>query len=202
VPRSEPADRSTDTAEATRDGIVRAARELVIERGYDGVSTGQVLTRAGVSRGGLYHHFSGKHELMSAVLEATERDFTVRLATAIADAPDPFAMVVTGTQWYLDECLRSRELQQIGLYEGRRALGWSAWHETIAPYGLATLAAGLDAAIAAGQLVEVDTGALANLITALLHEAATMIMNSKDPIADRARVGATVATMIEGLRRP
>lgn len=189
-----------ERAEATREKIVQAARELVIEHGYAGVSTEQVQTRAGVSRGGLYHHFSGKDALMAAVLEAVERDFAVRLAAAVADAPDQFAALSTGVQWYLDECLRSEELQRIGLYEGRKALGWAAWRDTIAPYGLAMLAAGLEAAIEAGQLQHADPNTLAHMILALLHEAATMNVTAPDPLAERTRTGTAVAAIIDGLR--
>jgi AcrR family transcriptional regulator len=195
------AQNSSERADATRERIVQAARELVVEHGYDAVSTGQVLERAGVSRGGLYHHFNGKDELMAAVLEAVERDFAGRLTAAIADARDPFEALATGVQWYLDECIRSEELQRVGLYEGRKALGWEAWRETIAPYGLSMLAAGLAAAIEAGQLEDADPRALAHLILALLHEAATMILSAPDRDAERACVGASVAVMIDGLRK-
>jgi AcrR family transcriptional regulator len=201
VHRSGNTDQASERSAATRQMIVQAARELVVEHGYDGVSTGQVLERAGVSRGGLYHHFSGKHDLMRAVLEAVERDFTVRLAAAVSGAPDPFAALETGLQWYLDECLRSKELQRVGLYEGRKSLGWSAWRETIAPYGLEMLAGGLDAAIDAGQLQPVDAHALAHMLLAVLHEAATMLLTAADPSAERERVGPALASIIEGLRR-
>jgi AcrR family transcriptional regulator len=193
--------RAPERAEATRERIVQAARELVIEHGYSGVSTAQVLEHTGLSRGGLYHHFSGRHDLMRAVLDACERDFSERLAEAVADAPDPFTAIERGVQWYLDECAGSKELQRVGLYEGRKALGWEAWRETIAPYGLQMLTGGLDAAIAAGQLTSADPQALAHLILAMLHEAATMIVSAPDPVAERVRTGPTVAAVIEGLRR-
>lgn len=192
---------AAEQVDPTRDRIVQAARELVIERGYDGVSTADVQRRAGLSRGGLYHHFSGKDELMAAVLEAVEIDLTRRLAAVVADAPDPFAALTTGVQWYLDECLESLELQRIGLYEGRKALGWTAWRETIAPHGLTLLAGGLDAAIEAGQLEPGDTKALAHMIVALLHEAATLIVTAPDPTAERTRIGPEVMTIVEGLRK-
>src|SRR5271165_6020569 len=102
----------------------------------DRLCTADVLDRAGVSRGGLYHHFRGKDQLMAAVLEAVERDVIVRLAAAVSEQPDPFSALRTGTQWYLDECMRSKELQRVGLLEGRKALGWEVWRETVTPYGL------------------------------------------------------------------
>jgi len=118
-----------------------------------------------------------------------------------ADAPDPFAALETGVQWYLDECLRSKELQRVGLYEGRRALGWEAWREAIAAYGLQMLAGGLNAAMEAGQLEHADPLALAHMILALLHEAATMNLTAPDPLAERARTGQAVATIVAGLRK-
>lgn len=201
MPRTDAQDDLALRADATRERIVQAARELVVEHGYDAVSTGQVLESAGVSRGGLYHHFSGKDELMAAVLEAVETDFTMRLAAAVVDAPDPFTALSDGVQWYLDECLRSKELQRVGLYEGRKALGWHAWRETIAPYGLAILTASLDAAIQSDQLQPADPEALAHMILALLHEGVTLILADPDPPAARERVGLTVATIIDGLRK-
>jgi AcrR family transcriptional regulator len=97
--------RTQESGEATRERIVQAARELVVERGYADVSTSEVLKRAGVSRGGLYHHFAGKEQLMAAVLDALERDFVERLGAAVAVAPDPFSALRDGVQWYLDECM-------------------------------------------------------------------------------------------------
>jgi AcrR family transcriptional regulator len=187
-------------ADATRERLVQAARELVVERGYDGVSTAEVLERAGVSRGGLYHHFAGKAELMAAVLVAVELDFVARLQAVVADIADPFAALQVGTQWYLDECARSEELQRTGLHEGRRALGWDAWRESMAPHGLALLAANLEAAIAAGQVRATDAQTLAHLLVALLHEAVTLIVAAEDRAAERARVGSAVAAVIDGLR--
>jgi hypothetical protein len=138
---------------------------------------------------------------MAAVLQAVESDFTQRLTAAVADAADPFTALETGVQWYLDECFHSKELQRVGLYEGRKALGWEAWRETIAPYGLQMLAAGLGAAIEAGQLEHADPLALAHMILALLHEAVMMNLTAPDPLAERARTGQAVATIIAGLRK-
>ena len=73
------ASRNQERSDATRGKIVQAARELVIEHGYEGVSTAEVMQRAGVSRGGLYHHFDGRTELMAAVLAAMEEQAIERL---------------------------------------------------------------------------------------------------------------------------
>ena len=38
--------------------IIQAAIEEFIEKGYDGASMDQIAKRAGVSKGGVYYHFS------------------------------------------------------------------------------------------------------------------------------------------------
>ncbi len=192
--------RTQESGEATRRRIVQAARELVVERGYGDVSTSEVLDRAGVSRGGLYHHFAGKDQLMAAVLESLEQDFVERLAGAVADARDPFAALRDGAQWYLDECIRSKELQRVGLLEGRKALGWELWRETVSPYGLQMLGQTLAAAMQQRQIEPADPTALAHLILAALHEASAMILSAPDRSGERGRTGKAVANLIDGLR--
>jgi len=185
---------------ATRQRIVQVARELVVEQGYAGLSTSEVMRRAGVSRGGLYHHFAGKADLLGAVLEAVELDVVAQLAEVVADAPDQFTALETGVQWYLDECLRSIELQRVGLVEGRKALGWEAWREIIAPHGLGMLTAALALAMDEGRMQRADADALAHLLLAALHEATALILSAPDRLAERARIGETMAMLLNGLR--
>lgn len=192
--------RAQESGGATRERIVQAARELVVERGYADVSTSEVLERAGVSRGGLYHHFAGKDQLMAAVLEALERDFVERLAGAVADAPDPFSALRDGVQWYLDECISSTELQRVGLLEGRKALGWELWRETVSPFGLHMLGQTLAAAMQQHQIEPADPTALSHLILAALHEASAVILSAPDRREERRRTGKAVANLIDGLR--
>ena len=51
----------------TRSRVLDAAVELFAERGYDGTSVAQVITRAGVAKGGFYHHFASKEALLYEV---------------------------------------------------------------------------------------------------------------------------------------
>jgi len=47
----------------TRTRILKTAFELFIERTYKKVSVDEIAKRAGVSKGGLFHHFPSKYEL-------------------------------------------------------------------------------------------------------------------------------------------
>ena len=53
----------------TRRRILDAAVELLGERGYAGLRTGDVAAAAGVSKGAQTHHFPSKDDLVVAVVE-------------------------------------------------------------------------------------------------------------------------------------
>src|ERR1700743_3962384 len=50
-----------------RDRVLNAAVELFAAQGYDATSVAQVTERARVAKGGFYHHFASKQELLYAV---------------------------------------------------------------------------------------------------------------------------------------
>ena len=54
----------------TRSRIVAAAMELFWEKGYGSTSIADILARASINSGSLYHFFPGKQDLLVAVLEA------------------------------------------------------------------------------------------------------------------------------------
>jgi AcrR family transcriptional regulator len=55
------------TAPDARARVLDAAVELFAQQGYDGTSATQVITRAGVAKGGFYHHFASKESLLYEV---------------------------------------------------------------------------------------------------------------------------------------
>ncbi|MFJ9628195.1 TetR/AcrR family transcriptional regulator [Streptomyces sp. NPDC101175] len=56
-----------------RAEIVRAALEVIAERGYRGASLAAVAERVGLTQQGLLHHFPTKDALLVAVLEERDR---------------------------------------------------------------------------------------------------------------------------------
>jgi AcrR family transcriptional regulator len=53
----------------TRRKIVDAAVELFDDAGYSNVGLGDIVERAGMTKGALYHHFSSKEALAVAIIE-------------------------------------------------------------------------------------------------------------------------------------
>lgn len=60
--------RKTRNPEETREKLIAAARDLVLERGFTGAGVDQICDRAGVTKGAFFHHFRSKDEIGKATL--------------------------------------------------------------------------------------------------------------------------------------
>ncbi|MET8654054.1 TetR/AcrR family transcriptional regulator [Nocardia aurea] len=68
-------------AEERREAILRAAMDVIAERGYRGASLAAVAERVGLTQPGLLHYFPSKELLLVAVLEARDRWDTAAVPT-------------------------------------------------------------------------------------------------------------------------
>jgi AcrR family transcriptional regulator len=193
-------DRRAERGEATRSALVRAARELFSERGYAAVGTNEVVRRAGVTRGAMYHHFADKRELFRAAYEETEKELVHVLAARLATIEDPWEALVTGMRAFFD-IASDPKWMRMGLIDAPSVLGWEAWREVGNRYGLGITSAALQRAMDAGVLRPGDVNRLVHLILAALGEAAMMLANSENPHAERKEVEAALMAMFEGLRQ-
>src|SRR5215216_6535766 len=81
-------------AMATRDALIGAALELFTERGYAAVGTEEIVARAKVTRGALYHHFEDKRDLFRAVFERVEGDLMERIGARMEATDDPYELML------------------------------------------------------------------------------------------------------------
>lgn len=72
-----------ERAARTREALLDAAAEIVDARGYDGAALAEILARAGVTKGAMYHHFPSKAAL---VRELVDEQFATTLSTPIIPA--------------------------------------------------------------------------------------------------------------------
>jgi AcrR family transcriptional regulator len=189
-----------ERSERTRAALTSAARRLFADRGYAGVGTEEIVRAAGVTRGALYHHFSGKPDLLEAVYEQIEGEITQKIATGALAGSDPLEALHAGSEMFLDVCLEP-EVQRIVLLDAPAVLGWERWREIAADHGLGLIEAALGAAMEAGQIARQPLRPLAHVLMGALDEAAMLVARADDTEAARAEVGATLASLLEGLAR-
>jgi AcrR family transcriptional regulator len=186
--------------EGTRDALVRVARELFAERGYAGVGTEEIVARAGVTRGALYHHFEDKKDLFRAVHEAVEEELVASIATRIGGIEDPWTLVTIGLSAFLDSCT-DPALMRISLLDAPAVLGWEEWREIDARYGLGLVSFGLRNAMDQGVFRRLEVRPLAHMLIGAMSEAAMLIANAPDPERARREVEPPLLALLEGLRQ-
>ena len=79
------------TPNARREAILDAAQGLFFAQGWEDVTIADVLESAGISKGGFYHHFAAKEDLLGGVVERFTRE-----ALAAAQAAQAAQVVSSG----------------------------------------------------------------------------------------------------------
>ena len=188
-----------EQADATRTALSAAARQLFTERGYAATSTTEIVERAGVTRGALYHHFAAKDELFRAVFEQLEGEVTEHVAHQALTSDDPLEQLRRGTRAYLDACI-DPAVQRVVLLDGPSVLGWETWQEIEQRYGYGLVVAGVEAAIAAGLIAAQPVEALAHVLFGALTEAGMVVARADEPRTARADMEAAMDRLLDGLR--
>ncbi|MGE4553663.1 MAG: TetR/AcrR family transcriptional regulator [Desulfovibrionaceae bacterium] len=75
--------------QAVRARLLKAAGDVVAERGLAGMTLDGVARRAGVSKGGLTHHFPNRRALVEAMVDDLLTGFEHAMASHLAVDPDP-----------------------------------------------------------------------------------------------------------------
>jgi AcrR family transcriptional regulator len=186
-------------ARATREALIDAARDLFTDRGYSGVGTEEIVARAKVTRGALYHHFADKRDLFRAVFERVEEDLMKRIGATMEEAKDPYELMLSGMRAFLDAC-EEPAVKQISLTDAPAVLGWEEWREIDNLHGLGLTRAALDGAVEAGVIRPIATEPMAHLFVAALSESAFVIAHAEHPRKARAEVEEALLQLVEGLR--
>lgn len=109
------------TGPNVRARILAAAEELFAERGYDATSVQEVVARAGVTKGALYHYFVAKDDLLFEIYRALLREQLAGLDRILAAGAEPPAalraiiedLVVTTATHARAAAVFSREVSRV-----------------------------------------------------------------------------------------
>jgi len=192
---------NAERSRRTREALVQAGRELFSERGFAATATEEIVARAGVTRGALYHQFEGKRALFLAVFEAVERDLVARLARVVSGEHDAVRMLEIGCAAFLDACMEP-EVRRIALIDAPSVVGWEKWREVDARYGLGLLRGVLEQAAVQGVLDAERLGELSHLLLGALSEAAMVVAHAGDDAQVREGVDQSLRWLIGRLTSP
>lgn len=102
--------------ERTKGEILITAKELFAEKGFASITMSDLCDATGLSRGGLYRHFSSTDEVFIALLEADKNDWQTEMSTAIEKEIPAIHMM----GYYLEQI-------RIGISEGAGGLSLATY---------------------------------------------------------------------------
>ncbi len=183
----------------TRRALLATARQLFAENGFRATRTEEVVRRAGLTRGALYHHFRDKEDLFRAVFEEVSGEVVQLLHRRSGDPPaSAWELFRANSEVYLDAASTNPAYRQIVLIDGPAVLGWTAWSERgdgpdekIKEY--------LRDAMAEGVLETQPVEPLAHLLAALGVGSAMYVAHADDPEAARREMAVLNDRFLSGL---
>lgn len=166
-----------DRRAETRAKLLEAARDLFIEIGFAETPTPEIVRRAGVTRGALYHHFSDKADLFRALVEEEAKAISVHIDRETRDVADPEHAMVIGSNAFFEAMLVPGRVRLL-LEEAPAILGHSDAVALTRANGSEELRDGLTKALPGQSPQYVD--ALTNLLSAAFDRAALEIAYGGD----------------------
>ncbi len=80
--------RTKEEAMQTRDSILRAASQIIARHGINAFTIEAVAQEAGITKGGVLHHFPSKEDLMNGLIDQVIEAFNTRLVAEMELEPE------------------------------------------------------------------------------------------------------------------
>ena len=186
-----------ERTEQTTAALVAAARELFAADGYGATSLEAVVERAGVTKGALYHHFSGKRKLFAAVFAREQERLLDQLTAAYATSEDPWEAFAAACVAFVGAC-QEPGLQRIFLLDAQIALGWERVRE-LESSSLELMVVAIERAAEAGRVRTTDARQLAHLLFGAICETAMVVARRPDQEAALQESLAELGSMLRAI---
>ncbi|HEX3981242.1 MAG TPA: TetR/AcrR family transcriptional regulator [Acidimicrobiales bacterium] len=183
----------------TRQALLSAARELFAANGFQATRTEEVVQRAGLTRGALYHHFRDKEDLFRAVYDEVAGEVTLALWRRSEDRhTNAWDLFRANSEFYLDAASTNAAYRQIVLIDGPAVLGWNSVSER-GDGPTQQIIGYLRDAVAEGVLEPQPLEPLAHLLAALGRGSALYVAHAADPVEARHEISACNDRFLPGL---
>src|SRR3954454_7137819 len=198
VPR---ASRREQYSASTKKALVDVAERLFTENGYANTSLDAIVAGARVTKGALYHHFSGKQALFEAVFERVEHDAARAIQKALKGHRDPWDKAQAGLRAFLGVVQEPR-YRRIVIQEGPSVLGYERYREQEERSTFANVLEIVRSVLSAGkwELEEDLQQTFARIFFGAMSSAGESVSGAQDPLAAAANVETAIGFILAGFR--
>jgi len=195
-----PKTRKEEYAEMTRQALMDSALELFIIKGFQKTSIEDIVQRARVTRGALYHHFQSKEEMFIDAYTMLVKQLVDVVEKNISDIEDSWERAVAGCKAFLDYCI-SPDYKSIRLDDAIGVLGWKKWRQIDSSYTMKVLREIIQDIKNTDEFSIDSVDHTANMIYSLLVEAALTIAGSPDKDQTHRQMFEIIQKMLSGLKK-
>ena len=195
-------ERRQRVSEATRSELVDVAERLFSELGYSATSLDAIVAGADVTKGALYHHFSGKQAIFEAAFERVEARATADIATAMAGHQDPWERAQAGLGAFLGAA-REPAYRRIVVSDGPSVLGHERYREQEERSTYKIVDEIVRSVLTTGDRVTDDDmlDTFTRIFFGAMSAAGGAVAVDDDPAAAAARVESAIGFIMAGLQR-
>jgi AcrR family transcriptional regulator len=188
-------------SEATKQALVGVAERLFTAHGYAATSLDAIAAGADVTKGALYHHFSGKQAIFEAAFERVQSRATTGIADAAAGHPDPWDRAQAGMRAFL-EAVQEPGYRQVVVSDGPSVLGHERYREQEERSTFANVLEIVRSVLNAGEweLEEDLQQTFARIFFGAMSSAGESVATAEDPEEAAARVEAAIGFIIAGFQ--
>ncbi len=201
VPKVPGTSRRQQYSASTKRALVDVAEELFTESGYAATSLDAIVAGARVTKGALYHHFSGKQALFEAVFERVEDDASRAIQKALKGHRDPWEKATAGLRAFLSVVQEAR-YRRIVIQEGPSVLGYERFREQEERSTFANVLEIVQSVLAAGgwELDEDLQQTFARIFFGAMSSAGESVSGAEDPEVAAANVETAIGFILAGFQ--
>jgi AcrR family transcriptional regulator len=198
VPRSS---RRQEFSASTKRALVDVAERLFTEQGYAATSLDSIVAGAEVTKGALYHHFSGKQALFEAVFERVEAEAVQSIGTAMRSTKDPWEKATAGLRGFL-AVVQQPGYRRVVIQDGPSVLGYERYREQEERSTFAMVVEIVEEVFSSAEwgFDEAMLQTYARIFFGAMSSAGESVATDEDPEAAAARVEAAIGTILEGFQ--
>jgi AcrR family transcriptional regulator len=201
VPHVPGTGRRAQFSASTRRALVDVAEQLFTEHGYAATSLDAIVAGADVTKGALYHHYSGKQALFEAVFERVESAGAQSIQDALTGHEDPWDKAQAGLQAFL-EVVRQPSYSRIVIQDGPSVLGYERFREQEERSTFAYVLDIVRAVLSSGdwELGDEMEHTFARIFFGALSSSGASVSTADDADAAAERVELAIGFILAGLR--
>jgi AcrR family transcriptional regulator len=201
VPGVPGANRRAAYSASTKRALVDVAEELFTEHGYANASLDSIVAGAQVTKGALYHHFSGKQALFEAVFERVEDDASRTIQRALKGHKDPWEKARAGLRTFLTVVQEPR-YRRVVVQDGPAVLGHERFREQEERSTFANVVDIVRSVLVAGawELDEDMVQTFSRIFFGAMSSAGESVAGAEDPVAAAERVEVAISFIISGFQ--